>query len=184
MPELLNESTALITSRFNAHLTFNVLNALINGRTESTLGEELNVIQDYLAIEKIRFNNRLEVAIDVDSDLGSMIVPKSFLISFVENAVKHGIRLMDGHGWLSISGSFETGQPGKSSGNYAISIRNLAPLNGNGFGQNPGSVHGHELARGLADAFMEKTGRKITYSINQKDLGFDLIEVEALIHFS
>ena len=56
-----------------------------------SLKEEINIIQDFLALEKIRYGDRLEIELDVDGNLAVPISPLLFL-SLVENAFKHGVR--------------------------------------------------------------------------------------------
>ena len=60
-------------------------------RHESTLGEEVDFIGRYLELERARFGNRLQVSIDVPSELTAARVPRLLLQPFVENALKHGI---------------------------------------------------------------------------------------------
>jgi LytS/YehU family sensor histidine kinase len=55
------------------------------------LGEELEVVQKYLDIEKARFAERLQVELDVPKELLRARVPSLILQPIVENAVKHGI---------------------------------------------------------------------------------------------
>jgi hypothetical protein len=55
------------------------------------LADELAVTEEYLAIEAVRFGERLVVHWDVDSDLADMLVPRLILQPLVENAVRHGI---------------------------------------------------------------------------------------------
>ena len=57
----------------------------------STLGEEIDLITSYLEIEHARFEERLEVTIDVPSDQRAWPVPTLLLQPLVENAVRHGI---------------------------------------------------------------------------------------------
>jgi len=57
----------------------------------TTLGEEIDLIEDYLEIEQARFEERLEVKIEVPSSLRDLRVPSLILQPLVENAVKHGI---------------------------------------------------------------------------------------------
>ena len=57
----------------------------------TTLGDELELIESYLAIERARFEERLRVCIDVPQDLLSFRLPPFVLQPLVENAVKHGI---------------------------------------------------------------------------------------------
>ncbi|WP_240478101.1 sensor histidine kinase [Flavobacterium sp. ABG] len=65
------------------------------------LNEEMNLVKDYLELEKIRFEERLEITIDVnEAVLDYLILPLS-IQSLVENAIKHGIEKRK-HGGLLI----------------------------------------------------------------------------------
>jgi hypothetical protein len=57
----------------------------------TTLGQELDLIRLYLDIEQARFEERLQVTIDVPRALYDLRVPTFVLQPLVENAVKHGI---------------------------------------------------------------------------------------------
>lgn len=56
-----------------------------------TLKEELQIVNDYLALEKIRFEERLEYQQDVDESLLNTTLPPLLIQTLVENAIKHGI---------------------------------------------------------------------------------------------
>jgi two-component system, LytTR family, sensor kinase len=56
------------------------------------LGEELEAVRNYLAIEKIRFEDKLEVTFDVESIAEDFKVPAFLLNPLVENAIKHGLQ--------------------------------------------------------------------------------------------
>jgi LytS/YehU family sensor histidine kinase len=55
-----------------------------------TLAEECAFVERYLAIEKMRFGDRLRVTIEVDEDARTGMVPVFALQTLVENAVRHG----------------------------------------------------------------------------------------------
>lgn len=59
-----------------------------------TLAEELAAVSAYLGIEKLRFEERLVVAIDVDPALAETPLPPMVVQTLVENAVKHGVERM------------------------------------------------------------------------------------------
>ena len=56
----------------------------------TTLTEELQAIGSYLAIEKIRFEDRLAVAFDIDRNVTGAGVPAFLMHPLVENALRHG----------------------------------------------------------------------------------------------
>ena len=68
----------------------------------STLGEEIELIKSYLEIERARFEERLQVKINVPKDLESLRVPSLILQPLVENAVKHGISKLKRGGEVKI----------------------------------------------------------------------------------
>jgi LytS/YehU family sensor histidine kinase len=57
----------------------------------TTLGQEIDLIESYLEIERARFEERLRVRIDVPFSERSIRVPTLLVQPLVENAVKHGI---------------------------------------------------------------------------------------------
>jgi two-component system LytT family sensor kinase len=67
-----------------------------------TLRDELEAIDEYLAIEVVRFGPRLSVAKSVDEDTLDVIVPSMLLQPLVENAIKHGVARKVGAGHITI----------------------------------------------------------------------------------
>ena len=65
--------------------------ALLENEAEVTIREEIDVIQQYLAIEKIRFEERLEVTYAIDEDVLALRIPALLIHPLVENALKHGV---------------------------------------------------------------------------------------------
>lgn len=61
------------------------------GRQEIELARELDYAQVYLAVEKFRFEERLQIDIDAEENCLEALVPTLLLQPLVENAVKHGI---------------------------------------------------------------------------------------------
>ena len=70
---------------------------------EVSLADELNFLERYLAIEQVRFSDRLRVAMNVDDALKDAAVPPFLLQPLVENALRHGIARRDDAGRVEIS---------------------------------------------------------------------------------
>lgn len=62
-----------------------------SGATSMSLGEEIGVTQDYLAIEQERLGHRLEVVWDRDTACEGIPVPPFAVQTLVENAIHHGL---------------------------------------------------------------------------------------------
>jgi sensor histidine kinase YesM len=58
----------------------------------STVKEELEMTEVYLAIEKIRFEDKLNYSISLGKDVSYYLIPRFVLQPIVENAVKHGLK--------------------------------------------------------------------------------------------
>ncbi|MCW3081341.1 histidine kinase [Segetibacter sp.] len=101
-------------------------------KVETTpLSKELNIVRDYLALEHIRFEDRLNIEYDIDEDTLGQPVPPMMLQTLVENAIKHGIsKKMEG-GIIKIISDFKDNY-------HELTVTNTGHLNGDfnpdGFG--------------------------------------------------
>nr|WP_246606771.1 histidine kinase [Lysobacter antarcticus] len=118
-----------LKARLNPHFVFNALNnvrALINedpararelvtrlsntlrhaldhtGNAEVSVARELEVVDDYLAVEAVHYEDRLRVVRDVAPDTREATLPAMALQLLVENAIKHGIAVVPGGGEITI----------------------------------------------------------------------------------
>lgn len=74
-----------------------------------TLGEELELIEAYLDIERARFEDRLRVLLDVPAALHNVRIPALLLQPLVENAIKHGITPLRAGGEVVVWARLEAG---------------------------------------------------------------------------
>jgi LytS/YehU family sensor histidine kinase len=122
-----------IKSHINPHFIFNALNsirALVDENPERArraitelsnilrssmqtekletvpLERELNIVKDYLALEKMRFEERLSIEMDIDEDTLNQPIPPMMLQTLVENAIKHGISKQIKGGVVRVASDF------------------------------------------------------------------------------
>jgi LytS/YehU family sensor histidine kinase len=74
------------------------------------LAREIDAINLYLDIEKVRFDERLQVTIDVTEDALKGLVPSLFLQPLIENAIKYGIAKLEEGGRIDLHAHTEADQ--------------------------------------------------------------------------
>jgi two-component system, LytTR family, sensor kinase len=67
-----------------------------------SLSEELKTIEDYLGLEKVRYEERLQIKWIIDENTKSLQVPPMMLQTLVENAIKHGVQKATKWGFIEI----------------------------------------------------------------------------------
>ncbi len=86
------------------HLVGYLQNAMPDMRSvSSTLGREMDLVSDYLAVMRIRMGARLRFTVEVAEELRRLPFPPAMLISLVENAIKHGLERASRPGLITIS---------------------------------------------------------------------------------
>ena len=134
-----------LKSQLNPHFIFNALNSIralidedpiksktavtqlsnilrnslvINRRELVKLKDELRTVRDYLALESIRFEERLKINIEIDPKAESCQVPPLMIQTLVENGIKHGISKLTSGGNISVKAFID------SKDQLQIEIRN------------------------------------------------------------
>ncbi|MBD3631153.1 histidine kinase [Cyclobacterium sp.] len=130
MKELKNQAELnAIHSRINPHFLYNSLNSIASlahidaGKTEDmatglselfrysinkenknyvSVAEELDMVKNYLEIEKTRFGDNLEYEINADENTLEKQIPKFLIQPLVENAVKHGVSQIKAKGKIVV----------------------------------------------------------------------------------
>lgn len=75
---------------------------LADRRKTVSLSEELRTVEDYLALEKIRYEERLQIRKNIYPDTMHVQVPPMLLQTLVENAIKHGVSKPVKGGFVSL----------------------------------------------------------------------------------
>lgn len=72
---------------------------------EIALRDEVELLRKYLAIEAVRFGDRITASIEVPHDLQAAMVPALLLQPLVENAIRHGVGRVPGPGEVRVTAS-------------------------------------------------------------------------------
>jgi len=103
-----------------------------NTPSKIPLAQELEVLESYLAIEQVRFADRLRVDINLDPQTLDGLVPCFLLQPIIENAIRHGIAHCEDSGWIETS-------------TQRVGTRMRLQVRDNGPGMNGKSVSGFGL---------------------------------------
>lgn len=66
------------------------------------LTKEIKQIQNYIGLEQLRYDDRLEVAFTSTGNLANKQIPPLLILPFVENAFKHGVSMESEHAFITI----------------------------------------------------------------------------------
>ncbi|WP_128544497.1 sensor histidine kinase [Larkinella soli] len=138
----------VLRSQLNPHFVFNALNSiralvlenpskaqqgitqlsnilrnslLADRRKTVELREEIKTVEDYLALEKVRYEDRLNCRLEIDPKTQYLQVPPMMLQTLVENAIKHGVQKAINGGFVELTTWIEVGM-------LNIRIRNTGVL--------------------------------------------------------
>lgn len=99
----------------------NIMRMSIKGDTFITMQEDISYIEQYIFIQKMRFQNRILFLVEVPESLYAYYIPKLTIQPLVENAILHGVANLQETGMIGIFGK-------EDEHNIYISIKD------NGFG--------------------------------------------------
>jgi signal transduction histidine kinase len=126
-----------LESRIHPHFLFNTINTISSlipkdpKRAEDVLGklaallrfslnanqmglasleQEIQIVRDYLEIEKTRFDSRLRYSIEVPAEMANVRIPPLSLETLVENSIKHVIAQRPAGGEIRVSAAVEGGR--------------------------------------------------------------------------
>ena len=135
--EKLNAELELLKAQLHPHFLFNTLNNLyslvyeksdrapkmlmrLSGllsyvlyeckANEVLLSKEISVIKDYVALEKERYGDRLDISFNFSGDIEDKMIAPMLFQPFIENAFKHGTSEQLGKAWMSIDLSVKENQ--------------------------------------------------------------------------
>jgi LytS/YehU family sensor histidine kinase len=182
----------MLKSQLNPHFIFNGLNSIralidenpkkakmavtqLSNILRNTLGmnekklisfvEELRTVRDYLDLENVRYEERLQTILDIHPESYRFAVPPLMVQTLVENGIKHGIATLVDGGVLQLTTSV-------SNGEMKIKIRNS--------GQYNNERQGKQTGYGIANTVQRLKllyGDKAKFNIFNQDNDFVVTEV-------
>jgi tetratricopeptide (TPR) repeat protein len=101
---ILNQEPAMAgkyLSKFSK-LVRNILDSSFEEYT--SLEEEISTIENYLDLQKVRYNDKFDYSIDIEPDMDTenRMIPPMLAQPFIENAIEHGIKHKEGKGRIDI----------------------------------------------------------------------------------
>lgn len=135
--EKLNAQLELLKAQLHPHFLFNTLNNLYSLVYEKSdrapnvlmrlssllsyilyeckadkvlLSNEISAIKDYVALERERYGDRLDISLDFSGDIQDKMIAPMLFQPFIENAFKHGSSEQLGKVWISIDLSVKKNQ--------------------------------------------------------------------------
>ena len=132
-----------------------LLRLSINNKKEFvSIAEEIEHVQCYLKIQKIRYADKFEVIFDIQAPILSYKIVKLILQPLVENAIYHGIELKPTHGIIKIRG-------------YECEANIYLEVNDDGIGVDEGRVN--EIRQRLKEDASLGSGNSVgLYNVNSK----------------
>jgi LytS/YehU family sensor histidine kinase len=127
--EKIDMELKFLKAQLNPHFLFNTLNNLYYLTTEKSdkapqailqlseildyvlhsnssmfvpLGKELRQVENYIALELLRYEERVQVSTQFTGDLAMYEIGPMILITLIENAFKHGVMPSSGKSWLHL----------------------------------------------------------------------------------
>jgi sensor histidine kinase YesM len=128
--QTLQSELKFLKSQINPHFLFNTLNSLYAltlkksdlapeivlklsemmrymlyecNEKEVTLSKEINYMQNYLELEKLRHGSKMDINFSITGEVGQKKIAPLILIPFIENSFKHGINNQVSQGFVNLS---------------------------------------------------------------------------------
>lgn len=78
--------------------------SLNNGKQIIPIHEEIKYIEKYMTIQNIRYEQRFDLILEIDEEIGELLMIKFILQPFIENSMYHGLEPKIGKGYIELKG--------------------------------------------------------------------------------
>jgi sensor histidine kinase YesM len=138
----------------------------------TSLQEEIKLLNIYIEMESLRFEDKFDFTIEVDQDVNKYIeIPTMILQPFVENAINHGLRYKRMKGVLKIHF-------------YYSKDHLICRMEDNGVGRKVAKEIQSKTRKGYKSQGLKITSeRLVTYNtINESNIGFSVVDLVTDLH--
>lgn len=102
-----SENTTEVIEKLSAMMRYMIYDS---NYAQVQLNKEIDYMQNYISLEKLRLNDKVKINFNIEGDTDSTRIVPLVLITFLENAFKHGVSSTTSESWINAS---LTCSPGK-----------------------------------------------------------------------
>ena len=102
-----NDDAVTLIARLSSLLRMSLDNTRVQ---EVTVRQEMDFLERYIEIQKMRFSDRLRVNVSIEAEAMEALIPNLLLQPLVENAILHGVVPKSGPGCVDVRGRVEAGR--------------------------------------------------------------------------
>lgn len=94
-----SENTTEVIAKLSQMMRYMIYDA---NHLQVPLKKEIEYMQNYISLERLRLNNQTPISFDVEGPVDQLLIAPFILITFLENAFKHGVSNNDTASWVKV----------------------------------------------------------------------------------
>ncbi len=95
-----SENTTEVIAKLSQMMRYMIYDS---NHTKVLLTKEIEYIESYIGLERLRLNNQIPIDFSVEGNISTILITPFILITFLENAFKHGVTNNNPNAWVKIS---------------------------------------------------------------------------------
>ncbi|MBX2898116.1 MAG: sensor histidine kinase [Cyclobacteriaceae bacterium] len=95
-----SENTTEVIAKLSQMMRYMIYDS---NHREVPLAKEIEYMENYISLERLRLNNQIPIKFEVSGNFDAVRIAPLVLITFLENAFKHGVSGNNAHAWVTVS---------------------------------------------------------------------------------
>ncbi len=95
-----SENTTEVIAKLSQMMRYMIYDS---NHSKVLLTKEIEYIESYISLERLRLNNQIPIDFSIEGNTGAVLITPFILITFLENAFKHGVTNNNPNAWVKIS---------------------------------------------------------------------------------